>query len=101
MAIGMPSKATSRVAVPETVLRWVKRNQCLPAAQRTRELAGAYCERYEGCRAGGPVQLCVTETGGHSWPGARAVRHGKEAASTALDANRTIWAFFSGLAEPR
>ena len=95
------TKVMEFVAVPETVLRWVKRNQCLPAAQRTRELAGAYCERYEGCRAGGPVQLCVTETGGHAWPGARAVRHGKEAASTALDANRTIWAFFSGLAEPR
>ena len=95
------TKVMEFVSVPETVSRWVKRNQCLPAAQRTRERAGAYCERYEGCRAGGPVQLCVTETGGHSWPGARAVRHGKEAASTALDANRTIWAFFSGLAEPR
>jgi len=40
------------------------------------------------------LQLCVTERGGHSWPGAERVRRGKEAASQAIDATDVIWAFF-------
>lgn len=95
------SKVMDFVSVPETVARWVSRNQCRPAPRRTHEGPGAYCERYEECRAGGEVQLCVTEAGGHSWPGARAMRRGKEAASTALDANSVIWAFFSDLSTAR
>jgi len=61
---------------------------------RTLDKAGAYCEAYSGCAGGVGVQLCVTDTGGHSWPGAASVRRGKEAASQALDANDVIWRFF-------
>ncbi len=39
------------------------------------------------------VELCVTETGGHSWPGAERVR-GAEPASKAISANDVMWAFF-------
>jgi polyhydroxybutyrate depolymerase len=76
------------------MLRWSQRNQCASRPRRTLDQAGAYCERYEGCAGGVPVQLCVTETGGHSWPGASVVRRGKAPASTALDASATIWRFF-------
>jgi polyhydroxybutyrate depolymerase len=38
--------------------------------------------------------LCVTDSGGHSWPGADSVRRGKPPASRALDANDVIWRFF-------
>ncbi len=89
------SQVMEFVAVPETIERWVRRNHC-PAVSRTvLERPGAYCERHEGCQDKAAVQLCVTAGGGHSWPGAGRVRRGKEDASQALDANDTIWGFFS------
>ncbi len=88
------SKVMNFVSVPETISRWVQRDHCTASPQRTLEKAGAYCESYSGCAGGTQVQLCVTETGGHSWPGAASVRRGKEAASQALDANDVIWRFF-------
>jgi polyhydroxybutyrate depolymerase len=95
------SKVMDFVSVPETVSRWVGRNACQPRAERTLERPGAWCERYRGCRDGATVQLCVTANGGHSWPGADTVRRGKESASQALDANDTIWAFFSAVSGER
>ncbi len=94
------SKVMDFVSVPETVARWVKRNQCGPAPRRILDRPGAYCEAYAGCAGGVSVQLCVTEGGGHSWPGAKTVRRGKEGASRALDANDAIWDFFSRASRP-
>jgi len=88
------SKVMAFVSVPETMSRWVQRLQCAPTAKRVLERPGAWCEAWTGCAGGAAVQLCVTEDGGHSWPGADTVRRGKEAASRALDANEVIWAFF-------
>lgn len=88
------SKVMNFTSVPETISRWVQRDHCATPPQRTLDKAGAYCEAYSGCAGGTQVQLCVTETGGHSWPGAASVRRGKEAASQALDANDVIWRFF-------
>jgi polyhydroxybutyrate depolymerase len=94
------SKVMDFVSVPETVARWVKRNQCAPAPRRLLDRPGAHCEAYSGCAGGVSVQLCVTEGGGHSWPGAKTVRRGKEAASAALDANEAIWDFFTRASRP-
>jgi len=91
------SKVMAFVSVPETMSRWVQRLQCTPAAKRVLERPGAWCEAWSGCAGGAAVQLCVTEDGGHSWPGAGTVRRGKEAASRALDANEVIWAFFKAV----
>ena len=44
------------------------------------------------------VQLCVTEQGGHSWPGVKDVRSGKEPASQAIIANDVMWDFFQRIA---
>ena len=88
------SKVMNFVSVPETISRWVARDRCTGPAQRTWEVPGAYCETTTGCADGREVQLCVTETGGHSWPGAGTVRRGKAPASKALDANDAIWRFF-------
>lgn len=95
------SKVMDFVSVPETVRRWVGRNACQTQAERILERPGAWCERYNACRDGATVQLCVTSSGGHSWPGAETVRRGKEGASQALDASDTIWAFFSEVADGR
>ncbi|MFG6416073.1 alpha/beta hydrolase family esterase [Roseateles sp. DC23W] len=88
------SKVMDFVSVPETIARWVKRDRCTAPPQRALDKPGAWCETYSGCAAGAQVQLCVTETGGHSWPGSGAQRRGKAPASTALDANDEIWRFF-------
>jgi polyhydroxybutyrate depolymerase len=88
------SKVMDFTSVPETVSRWVQRDHCSAPPQRVLERAGAYCEAYSGCAAGTTVQLCVTDTGGHSWPGADSTRRGKPAASQALDADDVIWRFF-------
>lgn len=88
------SKVMNFVSVPETLSRWVQRDHCTAPAQRTLDTPGATCEAYRGCDGGVSVQLCVTETGGHSWPGAQRVRRGKEGASQALDADDVIWRFF-------
>jgi polyhydroxybutyrate depolymerase len=88
------SKVMDFVSVPETIARWVRRDQCTAPPQRMLDKPGAYCETHAGCAGGAQVQLCVTETGGHSWPGADRVRRGKAPASQALDANDVIWRFF-------
>lgn len=88
------SKVMNFISVPETMSRWVQRDRCTAPPQRTLDKPGAYCEAYTGCSGGVSVHLCVTESGGHSWPGAAQVRRGKEPASRALDADDAIWRFF-------
>lgn len=95
------SKVMDFVSVPETMSRWLQRNQCAAAPRRVFDQPGAYCEAYSGCAGGTQVQLCVTETGGHAWPGADSVRRGKPPASQALDANDVIWRFFEASASGR
>ncbi len=88
------SKVMDFISVPETIARWVARNRCTSRATRILERPNAYCERYDACAEASRVQLCVTETGGHSWPGGGQTRLGKAAPSKALDANGIIWEFF-------
>jgi polyhydroxybutyrate depolymerase len=92
------TKVMDFLSVPQTIARWVQRDHCAAPARRVLERPGAYCEVYAGCAGGTQVQLCVTEEGGHSWPGAQKVRRGKEAPSQALDANDVIWDFFQASA---
>jgi polyhydroxybutyrate depolymerase len=92
------SKVMDFVSVPQTMARWVQRNQCSPMPRRVLDQPGADCETYAGCAGGVATQLCVTETGGHSWLGAQKVRRGKEAPSQALDADDVIWDFFKASA---
>ena len=85
---------TDFTSVPETVSRWVRRNGCEAKPRRVLDRPGAWCERYSGCRdPRAEVELCVTETGAHSWPGAKRTR-GDEPASTAISANDLMWDFF-------
>ncbi len=88
------SKVMDFVSVPETERRWAQRNQCSGTPQRVLDAPGAWCERYSHCAGGVQVQLCTTETGGHSWPGAERSRPGKAPPSQALDADDTFWSFF-------
>jgi polyhydroxybutyrate depolymerase len=82
------------VSVPETAAKWSRLNGCLAQPRRVLEVPGAWCETRAPCREGSEVQLCVTETGGHAWPGGRKVLGG-QAGSDAIAANDVIWRFFS------
>lgn len=90
------------VSVPQTIANWTQRNHC-PAtpAKRMLEVPGAYCEVTAPCASGAQVQLCVTETGGHSWPGGSKARRGQATASQAISANDVMWDFFQGVSAPR
>lgn len=88
-----PSKVTNFTSVASTISKWARLNGCAVTPQRTLEKAGAYCEMYASCRGNARVQLCVTETGGHSWPGGVKPR-GDEPPSQAISANDVMWDFF-------
>ncbi len=88
------SKVPQFVSVPDNMARWVQTNQCSATPRRVLEVPGAYCERYNGCRGGASVELCVTEVGGHSWHGALKSRG--EATTRAISANDVMWDFFNG-----
>jgi len=83
------------VSVPDTIARWVKLNHATPAARRVLTVPGASCELHEAMPGGAPVQLCITDTGGHSWPGAGKQRG--ETPSGAIKANDVMWDFFRSL----
>jgi polyhydroxybutyrate depolymerase len=81
------------VSVPDTISKWVGLDACSPQARTVLEVPGARCEVHTGCAGGAQVKLCVTDTGGHSWPGGVKPRGG-QAGSTAISANDEIWNFF-------
>jgi len=85
---------TDFVSVPETIAKWVKLDRASAKPQRVLSVTGAYCDLYEASNGGAPVQLCVTETGGHSWPGGSKART-DESPSQAIRANDLMWDFFS------
>jgi len=86
-------KATALTSAPETVRKWARVNGCDPAPRRILDQAGAYCEAYTYCRRRTEVRLCVTDTGGHSWPGAKARGRG-QAPSQAIAGTEAMWGFF-------
>lgn len=88
------SMVTPFVSVPDSIAKWVMLNSCSPTPKRVFESSAAYCEVYSQCLGGVEVKLCVTETGGHSWPGGKKPR-GDGATSTALSATDVISDFFT------
>lgn len=89
------SVVTEFTSVPSTIAKWSSIDGCTAPPRRVLERPGAYCELVSDCRGGAKVQLCVTETGGHSWPGGHKDRG--EPASQAISANDLMWTFFQSL----
>jgi len=92
-AKSLGAAVTDFTSVPESISRWVKRNGCSAMPRRALEKPGAYCDRYSPCQGNAEVELCVTDTGTHSWPGASRSRS-SEPPSTAISANDVMWDFF-------
>jgi len=89
------SKVTDFKSVPDTVDKWMRLNACgSNPPRRVIEKRVAYCEVHSPCAGGTQVQLCVTQEGGHSWPGGRKPRRGDQP-SRAISANDVMWDFFS------
>lgn len=82
------------VSVPDTIAKWVKLNACNVTPTRVLQVPGAYCDVYSPCREQAQVELCVTETGGHAWPGGHKIRGGAPG-STAISATDVMWDFFT------
>ena len=89
-----PSTVTDFTSVPATVTKWVKLNRCAVRPQRTLSVPGAACDTYADCAGGAAVRLCVTEAGGHSWPGGKKP-FADQPSSQAINANDEMWKFFS------
>ncbi|TGK87714.1 poly(3-hydroxybutyrate) depolymerase [Leptospira noumeaensis] len=89
---------TDFVSVPNTISKWVKFNQCNTTPKRVLEEPGVTCDEYGECKDGVKVKLCVTESGGHSWPGGKkpSLFFGSATPSTAIKANDAMWEFFKG-----
>ncbi len=85
---------TDYQSVADTVAKWTKLDSCASKPQRTLDKPGATCDVYAPCLGGVQVQLCVTETGGHSWPGGQKSR-ADEPPSQAISAVDVMWDFFS------
>lgn len=81
------------VSVPATVAKWAQLNACSGPPQPLPDQPGVQCEVRGGCQGGVEVRLCVTDSGGHAWPGGRKALGGK--GSDALDATAEIWHFFA------
>lgn len=92
-AKSMGSAVTNFTSVPESISRWVQRDGCSATPKRVLEKPGAYCDQYSQCRDNVAVELCVTDTGAHSWPGATKSR-ASEPPSQAISANDVMWHFF-------
>lgn len=86
------NKITHFTSVPDTMRRWQQRLQLDGAANRVLNVAGAYADNWQSKDGRIQLQLVVTTTGGHSWPGGQTVR-GKTP-SRLVDANKLIWQFF-------
>jgi polyhydroxybutyrate depolymerase len=91
-----PSHADFR-SVPETQGKWVLLDRASVAqVKRVLTVPGAHCDLHPAGHGGAPVELCVTDTGGHSWPGG-GTQQGRKQPSMAISANDLMWNFFSSL----
>ena len=75
-----------------TVAKWAQLDGCAAQPRHILDKAGASCQAYSWCRGRAEVQLCVTDTGGHSWPGGK--KRAGAPASQAISATDSIWEVF-------
>lgn len=84
------------VSVPSAQVKWIRIDRAQLQSTRVLTVAGAHCDLHPATRDGAPVELCVTDSGGHSWPGG-GTQQGRKQPSMAISANDLMWNFFSSL----
>ena len=85
--------AARAMSVTDAVAKWAQLDGCTAQPRHILDKGGSYCEAYSYCRGKAEVHLCVTETGGHSWPGAKAAKG--TAPPPVWSATDLMWDFFS------
>lgn len=95
--VGVGPSRTDFKSVAESQGKWVLIDRASVAeVKRVLTVPGAHCDVHPAGRGGAPVELCVTDTGGHSWPGG-GTQQGRKQPSMAISANDLMWNFFSSL----
>jgi polyhydroxybutyrate depolymerase len=94
--VGVGPSHTDYISVPATQAKWVAIDRADVATKRVLTVAGAHCDLHAPKPGGAPVELCLTDTGGHSWPGG-GTQQGRKQPSMAISANDLMWNFFSSL----
>jgi polyhydroxybutyrate depolymerase len=94
--VGAGPSHTNFVSVSATQAKWVALDRADTGAKRVLTVPGAHCDLHPAKPGGAPVELCVTDTGGHSWPGGGS-RQGRKQPSMAISADDLMWSFFSSL----
>jgi len=87
---------TSFTSVGATEAKWVQLDRAEASARRVLTVPGAHCDLHSARPGGAPLELCLTDSGGHSWPGG-GTQHGRKQPSMAISANDLMWTFFSSL----
>ena len=87
---------TNFASVAATQAKWVALDRADPQAKQVLTVSGAHCDLHAARPGGAPVELCLTDSGGHSWPGG-GTQQGRKAPSMAISANDLMWSFFSSL----
>ena len=87
---------TDFTSVGATQAKWVALDHSEASARRVLTVAGAHCDLHAAKPGGAPLELCLTDTGGHSWPGG-GTQQGRKQPSMAISANDLMWSFFSSL----
>jgi polyhydroxybutyrate depolymerase len=91
--VGVGPSRVDFVSVPATQAKWVQIDGAQSQPRRVLTVTGAHCDLHSGPA---PVELCVTDSGGHSWPGG-GTQQGRKQPSMAISANDLMWSFFSSL----
>lgn len=75
-----------------TMEAWARRNGCSTQRHVVFHAGDSTCEAFDGCPAGGEVEMCTIAGGGHTWPGGFPVPFlGKTTYD--LSANDRMWQF--------
>jgi polyhydroxybutyrate depolymerase len=94
--VGVGPSHTNFTSVPATQSKWIEIDRAEPNAKRVLTVAGAHCDLHSARPGGAPVELRLTDAGGHSWPGG-GTQQGRKQPSMAISANDLMWGFFSSL----
>ncbi|MFZ4715386.1 MAG: alpha/beta hydrolase family esterase [Bacteriovoracaceae bacterium] len=94
------SRVPEYTSVPKTIKKWVELNGCHKIPKNTFMKIGVYCESYSQCKNDVKVELCVTDKGGHSWPGGKNPRFMAGTPFQEISANERMWHFFDSLELP-
>lgn len=83
---------TDFTSVPDTLAKWKKINQCSAITKSIIKEKDYQCDLTPQCADHTQIQLCTSETGGHSWPGGKKPRN-RGPTPAKFSANDLIWNF--------